>query len=376
MWIFEKEDILKIHKDRKMNHILTKINQYSKRLKFAVNCFKRAESSRFVGQVENIGKEGNLVYVENYGAKQEGRTLFHVKMEYSGSGFFADYNHMVELLYFADKFGLCPVIEYHKDFCYAEKHPVNGTTNPFEYYFRQPTEITLDELYKSNSVIRSRKENGRYAFLLKENGNSYNITDEYLSEMGRVVAKYLRLQPEVEEKIDNSRQMLFGINEKVLGIHFRGTDFKRNYNGHPVNLSVDDYIKEVNNLLKNGYDKIFVATDDVEALEKFVGLYGEKVVYYGDVIRSSENETVMKSTSTRENHHYNLGLEVLRDMMTLSQCDGLIAGLSQVSIAARIQKESYKKKYADLVIINKGLNFHKKEDCVGEKVNIVTNDNN
>ena len=346
-----------------MNYIYEKAKQYSKRLKFAINCFKRADSSRFVQQVENIGKEGNLVYLENYGKQQNNRNLFHVKMEYSGSGFFADYNHMIGLLYFADQYGLSPVVEYHKEFCYAEKHPVNGTSNPFEYYFKQPTEITLEELYQCNGVIRSRKENGRDAFLLKEKGNSYNITDVYIREMGAVVRKYLRLQPEVEKMIINSKEQLFSKEEKVLGIHFRGTDFKRNYNGHPVNLTVEDYIKEIDELLKQDYDKIFVATDDIEALEKFRNCYGEKVVYYNDVTRSSENETVMKSISIRENHHYLLGVEVLRDMMTLAECDGLVAGLSQVSIAARIQKESYKKQYQDLMIINKGLNFHRKEDC-------------
>lgn len=346
-----------------MKHIHNKVKQYSMRLKFALDCFKRADSERFVRQVQKIGKEGNLVYVENYGKNQNDRTLFHVKMEYSGSGFFADYNHMVELLYFADQFGLTPVVEYHKDFCYAEKHPVNGTSNPFEYYFKQPAEITLDELYKYNGVIRSRKENGRYAFLLKEKGNSYNITEVYIREMGAVVAKYLCLQPEVEQMIQSSREKLFSRGERVLGVHFRGTDFKRNYNGHPVNLTVEDYVKEINELLKHGYDKIFVATDDIEALERFCNLYGDKIVYYNDVTRSSENETVMKSTSTRKNHHYLLGVEVLRDMMTLAACDGLVAGLSQVSIAARIQKESYKQRYQDLMIINKGLNYHRKEDC-------------
>ena len=54
---------------------------------------------------------------------------------------------------------------------------------------------------------------------------------------------------------------------------------------------------------------------------------------------------------------------MLRDMYTRAACDGLIAGLSQVSYAARIQKKSVGKEYGDLVILDKGINYHKKNNC-------------
>ena len=58
-----------------------------------------------------------------------------------------------------------------------------------------------------------------------------------------------------------------------------------------------------------------------------------------------------------------LGVEVLRDMYSMAECDGLVAGLSQVSYAARIQKKSMGSEYEDLVILNKGINYHQKENC-------------
>ena len=50
------------------------------------------------------------------------------------------------------------------------------------------------------------------------------------------------------------------------------------------------------------------------------------------------NETVMRSINKRANHHYKLGYEVLRDMYTLSECQGIVAGLSNLSIFFRICK--------------------------------------
>lgn len=346
-----------------MNYIKQKLKQYKQRLEFAMYCFPMGDNERFVRNVKNVGKESNIVYAEKYGEEENDGILYHIKTEYSGSGFFADHNRLLGFLYFADKFGMKPVVEYHPDYCYAEKHPVNGTNNPYEYYFQQPCGISLEQLYNSQYVVRSRKENGNYAISLNEEANGYSRNEKYIAEMGRITRKYLRLRSEVSDIINTQMNQLIEREEKVLGVHFRGTDFRRNYNGHPINLTIEDYLPEIEKLMKQGYDKIFLATDDSSALNRLQGIYGDKMVYYDDVIRSEDNETVMNSVSNRLNHHYMLGLEVLRNMYTLARCDGLVAGLSQVSIAARIQKKSYEKEYEDMIIIDKGINYHKKMNC-------------
>lgn len=348
---------------KSVSFIRQKLKQLKKRLEFAMYCFPMGDNERFVRNVKNVGKENNLVYAEKYGECENTELVYHIKTEYSGSGFFADHNRLLGFLYFADKFGMQPVVEYHPDYCYAEKHPVNGTSNPFEYYFEQPTDVSLEQLYNCRHVVRSRKENGNYAIMLNEEANGYSRNEKYITEMGRITHKYLRLRPEVSEIINSEMQVLANSEEKVLGIHFRGTDFKRNYNGHPVNLTIEDYMEKIGDIMKKGYDKIFLATDDSNAVKRLQSVYGDILVYYKDVMRSDENETVMNSVSNRPNHHYMLGLEVLRDMYTLARCDGLIAGLSQVSIAARIQKKSYGKEYDDMIIIDKGINYHKKMNC-------------
>lgn len=58
----------------------------------------------------------------------------------------------------------------------------------------------------------------------------------------------------------------------------------------------------------------------------------------------------------REEQKYYLGREVLRDMLTLSCCDGFIAGVSNVSNFARIWKYRQNKAFQYMKIINRGLN--------------------
>ena len=103
---------------------------------------------------------------------------------------------------------------------------------------------------------------------------------------------------------------------------------------------------------------LLLATDDTGALKEFERCFGGKLSYYKDTFRSDADTSVAFSEDSRENHHYMLGLEVLRDRETLSRCGALIAGLSQVSLAARIRKAGLNKEYQDLCIIDPGIVKH------------------
>lgn len=356
-----------------------RISNKLKQLKFAAYCFRKANNARFVKRVEALDKEDNLVSLESYGEKTGYAPVYFIDMEESHSGFFAEHNRLLAMLYFADKYHLKPVVRFHRGYCYAEEHPVNGTDNPFEYYFKQPGGISLTELSEYGCVLKSRKENSNLAIALNEDSNGYSRSEAYLDEMGRITGKYIRLNETVKRKLQADMEKL-GINGEfeakqddgtgaqtagcILAVHVRGTDFKQHYNGHPVQVTIEEYLQAAVKLFERGqYTGVFLATDDTDAIAAFQKEFGDKLVFYRDVIRSSGKDTVMHSTVQRENHHYLLGFEVLRDMYTLASCEGLVAGLSQVSYAARIQKKSTGKEYRDLVILNKGINYHQKENC-------------
>lgn len=323
---------------------------------FLKYCIQRRKDTRFVKNVMSIGDDPSLVNMVAMGDERNQHPLYFVAPDASGSGFFADHNRLLCYLYYADYFGLTPVVEYSQGYCYAEKAAVNGTCNPYEYYFKQPAGIELDELKKSRTVIRSRKENAALAGRLNKTGKGYDFSEEYLNELGRISGKYIRLNDSVGSWMEEQVNSVLGTG-KILGVHVRGTDFKRNYKGHPVKVTTQEYLEAAKRMAADKkYDAVFLATDDAQALEVFYAEFGPMLRYYKDVTRSDGDETVMKSYVGRENHRYLLGLEVLRDMYTLAACDGLLAGLSQVSFAARIQKKAEQKEYRDLLILDKGMN--------------------
>ncbi len=326
-------------------------------IQFLKYCFGKRKDARFRKNVMSVSEDYSLVNMVEMGGDTEAGYLYFIDMEPSYSGFFADHNRLLSLLYFADCYGLKPVVRYSEEYTYREDHPVNGTENPFEYYFEQPAGISPEELKAYKGVIHYRKINTNLASQLNEKvTGGYGMSEEYLAALGKVSRKYIRLNEVVKPVIEGA---IAGIRQgkKTLGVHVRGTDFKRNYNGHPVCVTVEEYLEEAKRIYsEKGYERVFLATDDLPTIDLFREAFGEHLSYYDDVIRSDGDETVMKSTVSRENHHYLLGLEVLRDMMTLAECDGLVAGLSQVSYSARIQKKSYEKEYEDMSILFKGLN--------------------
>lgn len=343
--------------------IRNKIKKTGERISFAGYCYPHGDDERFVGNVKMIGKIPELVTLERFDGNGDNLPIYHIYMEESHSGFFADHNRLLAYLYFADYYHLAPVVEYTDKYCYAEEKAVNGTTNPFEYYFEQPVGIGLEDMKGAGVAIRSRKENVSLANSLSDKQEGYTKSEKFLKKMGEISAKYIRLRPEVETYIRDGIHLIFQ-EKRVLGVHVRGTDFRRNYNGHPIAVTTAEYLDEVKKIMEEKkYEAVFIATDDSSAILMFEDVFKDKLLYYKDVIRSEGNETVMKSENSRENHHYKLGLEVLRDMYTLAACDGLVAGLSQVSYAARIQKISYGKKYEDLRILDKGINYHKAMNC-------------
>lgn len=334
-----------------------------RQLQFAAYCFKKGQDDRFVRNVKQLAKQNNLVTVEAYGDADTAEAVYFIDMEESHSGFFAEHNRLLALLHFADRYGMKPVVRFSPGYCYAEKHPVNGTENPFEYYFEQPVGISLEQMRTYRRVFRSRKENSYEVNRLCGADNGYQRSEAYLDEMARITAKYIRLNARIREKMERDVQTALG-GGRILGVHVRGTDFKQNFNGHPVKVGVEEYLEAAAGVFREGkYECVFLATDDEEAVEKFQKRFQEKLRCYQDVVRSGGRDTVMHSEATRENHHYLLGYEVLRDMYTLAACDGLVAGLSQVSFAARIQKKSRGEAYRQLVILDKGINFHRNKNC-------------
>ena len=174
--------------------------------------------------------------------------------------------------------------------------------------------------------------------------------------MAEIYKEYIHLNASTQEYIDaNISRCING--GRILGVHVRGTDFNHGYSGHPRVVTPKEYLEKTKEIFSKGkYDRIFLATEDSGALELFRNEFDKELVYYDDVFRSANDIGPHIMPDNRPLHHYKLGLEVLRDVYTLANCDALVCGLSQVSFTARYVNLALGRKFEQVEVINKGIN--------------------
>lgn len=302
-------------------------------------------------RVKGIKEDPFEFQVRNNGELNPSKVIYKIDLTSDrGLGFFALLRNAISCLVVADRFDFIPYIAYPDDSLYSEKVPINGSTNAFEYYFQQVSDVSLTEIESSANVV--------YYETKHLNAVKYGYQEEYenVEVFSGIYKKYIKLNKAVEDKMSGEIKNLLG-EKKTIGIHIRGTDYKHGYKNHPIFVTVNEYIDILQNVVQNNkFEQIFLATDEEEIVKSISNAFPGKVVYFSDSLRSVDGKAVHTSHNSRLNNKYLMGYEVLRDMLTLSKCDALIAGLSNVSLFAMIAKKAEGNDFEYCNIINKGVN--------------------
>ena len=348
-------------KYRISEHIKTFLKKHPK-MNYLQRVLRHCNDATFVNNVMTIGHNPNSLHLQSYGEKHPDKNIFFIEVN---GAMGAMYRYMLYALWEAERLGFTPVIKFHDSCIYREAHLIDGTDNAFEYYFSQPTDVSLSDVYESSRVFFL--ELPHFSRIEHDLGNlnpdapaGYVVNEEYLKTLAGVARKHLHLNEKTKRFFENSFWKLLPQGEsekKVLGVHVRGTDFALQWEGHPNMVTVEDFFSAIDGVLdkEGGFTHIFLATDDNTRLEAFKERYGERLLYYEDVHRGEGVRLAILDALDRENTHYLDGLEALRDMYTLAACDGLIAGLSQISISARIRRLADYGPFEYMKILDKGL---------------------
>lgn len=292
------------------------------------------------------------------GNKNKGKVIMLLENQSHHAGFCALWVYFLNRLSFSDKKGFYHVIDWNESEFYQEDHPINGSTSIFEYYFEQPCGISIEDARKSNFVIYdwNNPEFGYNDTFHVGDTNDYKFTTADIEQFAKIQRKYIHLHKDIENSIKDQIEKLFQGSANVLGVHARGADTKIGYKGHPTIVTSEDYIDETRKMSeKIKADLIFLATDDQEMLDQFKVAFGDKLVYYEDVIRSTGTIMNCFIEKERENHHYLLGLEIVRDVYTLAACKGFVCGMSYVSFIVQILKKANNQKFRGFHRIFKGI---------------------
>ena len=152
----------------------------------------------------------------------------------------------------------------------------------------------------------------------------YVLDEDTIPMLAALYKKYFVLSNDTKTYIiENVRKMK--LHYRLIGVHVRATDYTCGFNGHPKFVTPEEYLAEAKRIFLTGrYDKIFLATDDFSVIDLFKYTFKENLVFYQDTLRSDGVIGVHQKDDSRELHHYKLGLEVLRDVYMLANCDVFI----------------------------------------------------
>lgn len=328
-------------------------------LVYFFKCYKGIKDRNLRAKIVNIDNDPYVATIVHKGNKNVGMPIYYINVGSPTIGFFALLRIVLDALAYADYFGLVPYVKYKECVSYQEQYKINGTKNSFEYYFQLNSKIS--DIEESAFVVQC--EQAHFVNAIELHGykkvNDYLISDAYYEFYAKIFKKYISINENVKRRMENDLKRV-KLPEKYIGVHYRGTDFKNNYGNHPVSMGVDDYVDEIEGLIKQYDYPIFLATDDLAALDFLKKKFGSRIMYFDDVVRGDNNLSVICKEEDRKDHHFLLGYEVLRDMYTLSKADIFVSGLSQVSMFTEIYKRANSSNFEKHIVISKGINKNSK----------------
>ncbi len=213
-----------------------------------------------------------------------------------------------------------------------------NTNNCWEYYFDQPTIKSDEPFNRTNSLVSGKIGYGH--------GDSFLYPENFI-ELKNKFYKSFQLKQYIVDLLDDFYNQNLK-NKITLGVQVRLTDMKKHHGVSGLN----SYTKRINEILEihPEIEQVFLSTDDNEAINILKQSLNKKVVYYEDMFRADNSnphtDPYDRYNSDREYHKYNLALEGILEIFTLTKCDYMLkADVSALSMVATILSENIKKVY-------------------------------
>ena len=222
--------------------------------------------------------------------------------------------------------GLIPVIDL-KSFPNVYNKGNTSINNPFELFFNQPFNYTLDDVkkYAKNIEYFDCNEGN---FRPDERKIYYN---KYLIMFWHNFAeRYMSFKKEIIHKTENIIKQLFGNSKNILGVKIRGTDYiALKIKNHPIPPKIETLISDVKRWdIIYKYDFIFFSTEDELLKSKFVPEFGNKLKLLNPKEKLQYNYNNQKEYVTMNDKIYgNLDymMNYVYNIIILSKCLDIIA---------------------------------------------------
>lgn len=254
--------------------------------------------------------------------------IYYVIRRPGNPGLFSYVEITVLQVVYALKNHMIPIVDM-KNYLntYHEKDEV-GIVNAWELYFKQLSNVNLDEVLSSKRYVLSENKNIDWSRTPCLDGY-YNKRAYCFWSL--IYDRYIRLSDEAQKYYEAEyNAILKGRADATIGVLVRGTDYKY-AKGHAVQPNIEEVILKVKSVIKRrNFQYIYLATEEYAVVRRFEEEFQDRVItnkrMYFDQYDFSQGMHLNDIEINRERDKYWRGMEYLSSICLLSRCGGLIAG--------------------------------------------------
>ena len=288
----------------------------------------------------------NLIIIINISQKFDFKKNFVIiikKLKISTAGLLAYYYLNVGCVHDYILKGYIPIIDLISHPNIFNGFNTSVTKNPWEVFFNQPFNYTLDIVKKSETI--------KYAqcYGIKKRPNFQVFKNNRIREYWhKIASKYIPIKSEIIKEANNKFKLLFRDSINILGVLMRGTDYiaKKPF-GHtipPTPKMVFEDIKKMDKKFK--YNWIFLTTEDDLIREKFINKFKKKLKYIKS--KTNINYDYKRKELLAFNKNIKGNLEYMKtylvNIIILSKCIDIITSKTAGAIVAFILTNGFRNK--------------------------------
>lgn len=287
----------------------------------------------------------------SYGEMNPDRTIYIIRpnTEDGIQGLMSLFIQTMRKIDYAVSKGYIPYVDYKN----YETQYYDGTNNVWDFYFTQPSSITIDEAYKSKNVILSG-----LSLLKNEDVSLYKssvfFNKAICDKCHNIIKDNISFSTEAEEIINEQYKKLNL--DSCVGVYIRGTDYvKLKPTGEYVQPDIESVIEKTKEFLKKYPNKkIFLVTEDFEYYKRMKSEFGELLLIadFDTFIKNYDGSTFLSKSNVLNEDKKKRGMDYLVKIALLSRCKYLISSITMGSIAAYSLNGN---KYEDSYIFDLGL---------------------
>ena len=260
-------------------------------------------------------------------------TFYIIKIDFRMAGLFAIVKSILSHIQYAIDKEYIPIIDMkNSQNCFNEEL----SENPWEFFFKQPTHYTLEDVKKSKNIIVSCNRQVpqlQYAIgvSLLQNNNQYK-----LDNWAKIYKEHIKINDNTKKYLSTPYNSIIENRKNILGVLCRGTDYlDKQPAGHPIQPTPETVIKKILSLKETlNFEWIYLATEDIRILDLFKKQFGNQLLYINQLRFGQIECEYLCDYNYKENSKIKMNLDYLSSLYILSKCDFLIGGRTAGTIGA------------------------------------------